>query len=236
MKIPVSKLILAFLVVAALSRAQAEDVLGYINYRLYQGDNLIGNQLLANPDNTLNTLFSLYNSTPDIPDGATFMKWDDTGFLPASIFDADSGTWSINYTLELGEGGCLHTPDNFTNTFVGFVGPYLNLTGGPRQINWNPSYTDGLYLISCPTPFGNATFQEVVGRAPLLGEWVKRLDEATQTYTISTFNGSSWDNGTPILAVGEAAWFNLGPVVVPEPSVLALAGLGTIFFRLKRRR
>jgi len=205
------------------------NVVGYINRQIYPGDNLIANQLNASPDNNINTILT------GVLDGATFTKWDsaNAAFMPLSIFS--SGSWSINYSLNLGEGGLLHSPSNSINTFVGEVGPYLNLDGTPRQVGWNPNYPDGLHLVSCPTPFNDSTFEEVVGRAPAVGEWVGKFDELTQTFSKTTFTGLSWDNGAPTLNVAQAAWYNLGPVnVVPEPSTLALAALAGLIM-LRRR-
>jgi hypothetical protein len=109
---------------------------------------------------------------------------------------------------------------------------YINISFA----NWHPNYADGLHLLSCPVPLEIATFQQVVGRDPLNGEWVETLNEATQTYAITTFHtGIGWDNGEPALGVGQAAFFNFGPVLVPEPSVLALASLGAVtLFRFGR--
>jgi hypothetical protein len=80
-------------------------------------------------------------------------------------------------------------------------------------------------------------FTNVVGRLPELGEWVKVLDEASQTYITATFDGASWDND-PMLAVAHAAWFNLGPVSanVPEPSCLAFLGMAAISTFVVRQR
>jgi len=131
----------------------------------------------------------------------------------------------------------VHSSTQTTNTFVGEVGPYLNEFGSPRQVGWNPNYADGLHLISNPIPFNNATFDEVVGRAPESGEWVRILNEANQTYTITTFDGIGWDNGAPTLTLAQSAWFNLGPVTVPEPSSITLIGMaGLMAWRFRQRQ
>jgi hypothetical protein len=63
---------------------------------------------------------------------------------------------------------------------------------------------------------------------------VTRLDAATQTYLMSAYHSGAWDNGTPTLAIGEGAFFNLGPV--PEPSVFSLAALGGVVLGVLRRK
>jgi hypothetical protein len=69
-------------------------------------------------------------------------------------------------------------------------------------------------------------FEAIIGRTPHNGEQVTTLNPLTQTYTTTTFLGGVWNNGDPVLPIGQAAMFNIGPV--PEPSALGLllAGLG----------
>jgi hypothetical protein len=80
-------------------------------------------------------------------------------------------------------------------------------------VNPPPMNTPGVYLLGCVVPEPAATFQMIVGRDPLIGETVRRLDPATQTYSSTTFEGSTWNNGAPALNCdsGEAAFFTLMP-------------------------
>ena len=216
----------------------SENIVGYYNRSISAGANLIANQLGTTND-TLNNVL-----TAGVLNGSTVTKWDPVAnqFLPTSTYDAASATWSINYSLTYGEGALLFSPAGATNFFVGEVDPALVDAESPNGglinfANWQPSYASGLYLLSCPVPIDDATFQEVVGRDPLNGEWVETLNEATQTYSITTFyTGTGWDNGDPALAIGQAAYFDLGPVLVPEPSTLALATLGAATLLWFRRR
>jgi len=206
-----------------LTNVVSINVVGYINLTLYPGDNLIANQLnfySAGQTNRINDVLR------NVPVGTTFTTWDfaTQSFVLLSSFNGTN--WSINYQFDLSQGALVHCPALATNTFVGDVVPYSNLTpefGGPV---WQPNYADGIHLLSSPVPVAaqiSTNFYYVTGRAPRQGESVTFLDPATQTYLISTYDSlNGWDNGDPILGVGRSAWFNLGPVSVPEPGTLSL--------------
>lgn len=242
--IPANLLVVALgLMVQAAQAQTSQNIVGYYNRTMSPGVNLIANQLLST-DDTLNHILS----GAHVPDGTTFTKWSGGSFLAPSVYDAGSGDWSINYGLTLGEGGWLNAPSTFTNTFVGEVGPYIIPDAG--GLPWTPGYGAGLHLISSPVPvgghlstvfFGTDMFAAIVGRAPVVGESVWTLNEGTQMYSQSTFDGSAWNNDLAF-SVGQSAWFDLGatgafPPLVPEPSVLVLAGIGAaMLFRVHRRR
>jgi len=216
----------------ALAQAPAPaNCVGYVNSTFQPGANLFGNPLDAGTGmNNLNTLFVT------APEGTTVSLWNAGAqqFLPPSRFIG--GAWTVNLTLAPGTGALLTTPSSFINPFAGelpceFTPPVF---GGP----------DGIYLFSSmvpmvlpSTPFD--AFTLVIGRAPNAGESVTRLDAAAQTYSTTTFDGFGWNNGVPGLGLGEAAFYNLGPVpVIPEPSVLALAAamvFGLCGWRERRR-
>lgn len=218
------------------SNVYSINIVGYINRPILPGYNLVANQLVDNVSNSVN------NVLLGVPDGTTLTKWDSSAnaFLPTSVFDLGSQTWSINYTLNLGEGALVHSPSLTTNTFVGGVANFTNVVdpGFGGQL-WTPNYANGLHLIACPMPIGgpiSSMFSKVVGRVAAAGEWVQVLDENTQTYITATFDGFGWDND-PNLGVAHAAWFNLGPVNVPEPSSLTLVAMafGTLVAARRRR-
>jgi hypothetical protein len=194
---------------------------------LSPGNNLVANQLDNGTGDTLNQVILA-------PEGATFTKWDasQNQYLPVSTYDTNSG-WSINYTLNFGEGGLLNTPSAFTNSFTGTLWPGWNILGPFVP----PAITNtGVFLLSCYIPLNSATFSDVVGRNPLEGESVTMLNPATQALTTTTYHSGFWDNGDPLLDAGQSAFFNLGPTlfVVPEPTIGALAGVGLLCLGTRR--
>ena len=68
------------------------------------------------------------------------------------------------------------------------------------------------------------------------GEQIIRLDAASQTYITSTYQALSATWSNPLTSSpGQAFFFNLGPVAVPEPSTAALALLGLALCGVNRR-
>jgi hypothetical protein len=230
------------LVVAALFLAvqpSRANVVGYYTYPFYTGDNLFHNNLFRygpdfSPDNTLSVLI------PTAPENTTVSLWSSAlnDFYTSATFSA--GSWSMNLTLEPGAGARLTTSALFTNTFVGGV---LSPDGSPWTGGLFPLPTfsgpDGLYLRGCKAPLsglsGTDVFLYVVGRGPNVGEEFTRLNAATQSYITSIYLGNDLWTVTPTMGVGEAGFFNIGPV--PEPSTASLALLGAVlFWRARRRR
>jgi hypothetical protein len=215
---------------AAQAQVVGNNVVGYINLQISTGDNLIANQLGASPDNTLDNV--LYQG---VLAGSTFSEWDPVHnqLLPASIYDGS--TWSINYIFGPdGTGGVLNSP---TTTIVTTVGDVVNFqVDGPLGYTFvPPNRGPGTYLLALAAPVQEiSTFQNIVGRAPFAGESVITLDGPSQMYATNSFNGTSWSDGDPILAVGKSAYFDLE--AVPEPSTVALCGLGVGTMWILRRR
>jgi hypothetical protein len=218
------------------------SLVGYIDLSFAQGDNWFGDSLfVAPPDPLGNTLDLVLPS--GVPDGTTIKEWDpiSDAYTTPSVFNSQSG-WSINYTLAPGDGAVLNAPSAFNVTFVGIVSDdfeeFVDNDGNPVSAWLPPAInTPGTFLLSCEVPIDQAPFQQVVGRAPLDGESVEQWNAASQTDSITTYEGGSWSNGAPALAIGEAALFTL----VPEPGTLTLlgaavaAGLACVWRRRGRR-
>jgi hypothetical protein len=237
----------ASLLLAISAKAQGSiNIVGYYNQSIRPGLNLIANQL-SYSNNTLNAIFN-----PTTPIGSTFTRWDPVAqqFAPVSTYLGPGSGWTLNYSLNFGEGGVLTSPISWTNTFVGEVTHAYDVDTG--ALNWHPNYPNGLHLLSSPIPITapiDINFTNAIGRLPQDGEWVAILDSATQLYTFTTFHtGSGWDNGDPVLGIGQSAWFDLGGglsanmssiPMVPEPEAvtLASAAIAMLLIRgLKRAR
>jgi hypothetical protein len=218
----------------SLCAAQPLSVLaqsGYVSINISAGDNLIANQLDDGNGNTLSDVFA----NGGVITGSTFTEWNSSlnALMPLSTFNGT--TWSIDYTLAPnGIGGVLNSPSTTTLVTSGTIENYDSDT---MQYTFVPPTRGmGTYLLSLAAPLGEATFEEIVGRDPMAGDFVRILNPITQTYTTTTYNGTTWDNGTPILGQDQSAYYSLGVVQAPEPASLALMGLGAASFYMFRRR
>ena len=217
---------------SARAQVYSGNTVGYINQPLYAGNNLIANQLGTGND-TLSNLFNV-----GIPEGTTFTLWNASlvQFMPLSTYDTNSG-WSINYGLTYGEGGELNTPSPFTNTFVGSVWSGFNPDTFNLPYFGQPVITaNGMFLLSCLIPISHVNFQMVVGRDPQNSESVTMLNALTQISTTTTFESGTWNNGDPLLNIGQSAFFNLEATPEPFSGTLLCAGLVSLaaFRRIKR--
>jgi hypothetical protein len=196
---------------------------GYFNY-VFQGG-AGGNNLFGNPLHNQHYFLSEIISHP--PEGATVSLWSASLNVYTSSSTFSGGAWSVDLTLPPGQGAKLTTFTTFTNTFVGQI---LNPDGSPWGDDPMPlpapfSGPNGVYLLSSKLPAtlsGNTLFDYILGRPPKEGEQFTRLDVLTQTYLTTTFLSGAWNNGNPVLQVGEAGFFN----VVPEPSTVTLTLVG----------
>ncbi len=215
-------------VLGGMAYSASAQVVGFYDLSIFTGNNLIANQLTTGGSDTLDTVLN-----NGVPNGATFTEFNTAAnqLEPVSTFNSASATWSIDYPFAPnGIGGVLNSPVNGT---IAFGGDVINLNGPGGTYSFTPANIfQGTYLLALAAPLDNATFAQIVGRNPVAGESVETLNGATQTMTTTTFNGTTWNNGTPSLATGQAAYFNL---TVPEPSTYALLGVGAAMLFFSRR-
>ena len=230
------RLLIALLASETLHNAQGQsnvysgNVVGYVNRTFGIGSSLFVNPLQASPGNTLSSLFSF----SAVPNGTSISLWNSTTRTFDTTSTFEFGAWSVNFTLNPGTGARLTSPSIFTNTFVGEVqshngGPFNEpLTPPPLFVGPN-----GLYLLGDKAPFANSganIFLNIIGRMPNVGEQVITLT-STSTY----LGGGNWDN-IPSMAVSDAAFLNIGPVVVPEPATAVVTLIGFALLPIYRRR
>ena len=215
------------------AQVYSDNIVGYMNRPFVPGYNLFVNQFDNGTGDMLSSLI------PTAPNNTKVFLWNpSTGlFDTTSTYHSVTHTWSLDLTLMPGTGARLQTSTLFTNTFAGSV---VTRSGVPGDIYSPPpvySGPDGTFLMGDIEPMadtGTNIFFNILGRAPNPGEQVKILDEATQTYTISTYLGNdSWDTATPSLNPGEAAFLTVSSV--PEPSTMAIGGLGATVLLIRGR-
>jgi hypothetical protein len=187
-------------------------IFGYINITFQPGYNLF----IAPLDNQAGN--KVRDVIPAAPDGTEISTWNPVTRTYTSIADywsLDPNGWSVNISLPVGQGFRLWAPSSFTNAFAGVL---LNPDGSPfvgqDQLPL-PTFTSppGVYLIACKFPatylpnYGLTVFKAVIGRDPNNGEQFTWLDPSTQQAHSTVFRNGAWNNGEPILAMGQAAFF-----------------------------
>ncbi len=222
MKIPLARLaIVATVLLTTLAPRFAAAA--YVVRTFNVGDNLFTPPLHF----AFNTLSNVFAATP-VTHGTTVSLWNPAtlSYDTTSTFNANNGSWSVNFTLVPGTGARLSTATSFQAVFLGDV---LNHDGSP----WNgsdpfsnpPPYAGpaGTFLLGDKTPIantGNDIFLHLLGRQPNIGEQVSTLT-STSTY----LGAGLWDN-LPVLGVSEAAFLHVAAVPEPTAAILLLLGLG----------
>jgi len=186
---------------------------------------------------------SAVNSYPG-PYGTVKVDLTDSTHATVTLDATNQGT----YTYGFGDGGTLGL--NVSGNFTGSVFSWINLVGSSTPTNAGAGNEDG---------FGNFnyTVNNGAGAADSLSELVVKL---------TATNGNSWADATSVLTLNNKDFFTAAhlfvyatpptdqshtaldtgyvgngtgaPPVVPEPSSMAIAGLGALGFlayRLRRR-
>ena len=219
---------------ANASPTYSVNIVGYVNVPIVAGGQLIANPLDYGP-NSISVIM------PNVPDGTMLTLWDSftQQFLADSMFNVGSG-WTIDYSLEVGMGALVTAPTGFTQTFVGSVLQGPDTTPADYDPPTPPALGPGLYLLSSLGPLPDRTFQDIVGRSPVEGEFVRRLIPGTDVYSETTFTGGSWNNDTPLLQIGQSAFFGLNrrtivPTWVPEPGAFSFLLIGAAGVLARKR-
>jgi hypothetical protein len=120
---------------ASADAVYSSNVVGYVNVDLAKGWNMIANPL----DSGNNMLSSVI---PEAPYNTAVYKFENGAYLTPSIFDEDEEAWTIDYSLNPGEGVFINAPEAFTVTFVGEVKAGFHSVSLPA----------GWSIVSSPTP------------------------------------------------------------------------------------
>jgi hypothetical protein len=200
------------LIAANVTLAQTQ----FYSLALHPGFNAVANHL-DNGSNTLNEVF------PDMPEGATFFKWDAStqGFYDPVTFFSGFG-WSPPSvpeagTLHPGQGAFIYVEREITVAVIGVAHPFQ-----PR-----PEVASGYNLVSCQS--GNdCEFIDVFGFEPRPGDVVYKFDQPFQTdpdifaqnaSRIHTYKNAGWDT-PPVFTLGAAAgvFLSRAPRITLQPT------------------
>jgi hypothetical protein len=189
----------------AQSNVFSANVVGYINFNLTNGFNLIASQLTTDATPSNNTLQSVFGTNMPINTTVYAFVPASGQFLSASYSSTKSGaSWggstnAVNAALGAGGSVFVQTPSSVTLTTVG------NVVQGTNVI----PVAAGFNLLGSVAPISGG-IQTVMGYSPKVGDTVYIWNPATQGYTSSSFNttksGAAWSPGEPQISVGQGVF------------------------------
>jgi len=169
------------------------SAIGFTRVTAEAGRTLIGNQLDASPDNTLDSVFA----QTALPAGTAVQKWNGGGY---DFYTNSGGVWLPNggATLAPGEGAFIVNPttNSFTVAFVGLVreGELIN----PLAVSYN--------WVSSMVPQAGGV-QSVLGYNPDSGDIVLKWSVTNfvgyMYYEGEWFDGADEPVAEPVINVGE---------------------------------
>ncbi len=199
-----------------------------------------GFSLFGNPlSHGGNTVAEIFSGSPT-PEGTVLYKYDNAAALysPPNVYDSLFGGWDNPLmTLEPGEGAQLLLPSAATLTFSG-----VTLSGSSSAFFFPSGVPPSWNLLSSRSGTQGASFESIIGRAPLDGEVVRRAIPGSASPTgpylpdyVYHSSSGGWSPSAPGLDIGESAWFGL-TAAVPEPAACGLVvGWGLALLSVCRR-
>ncbi len=188
----------ALAVAAATASAEtiySSNVVGYVNLDLVPGWNMIANPLDAGV-NTLNALMA------GVPDGSQAAKFQNGAWTEVSSFDELFGTWSVDYTINPGEGLFVLVDSPCTITFVGEV----------KAGNHSVALPAGWSMVGSPIPVaGTLAGVGLVSPAVSDGDQLFAWSSAAQRYLEGNMFDElfgDWSDPEAEIQVGQAFLLN----------------------------
>jgi len=186
----------------AQSNVYSLNVVGYINYTLNPGFNLIANQLDLDGTGANNTVTTTFGT--QLPSGSTVYAFNAGTYANPAANYSTKGGWvggvaAANAALAPGKGVFVNVPSASTITMVG------NVLQGALS---NP-FAAGFNIRSSIVPQAGLLQTDLL-YTPATGDLVYQFSSATQTYlpTRSYSTKGGWTPVQPTIGVGEAFFLN----------------------------
>lgn len=223
----------------AAAQTGSSHPIGYATLNYVSGYSLLNAQF---GDDGTSDMFSitvttlLSNALWNLNVGTVVQRWDGVDYT-SFIYAADgiwldaSGMPAGNVAVRVGEGLAVWNPGP-SRSLISY-GYIYGGSGEDEIVNTPiPPSPSGIYLRGGIFPVGPNSFEDIMGRAPLVGDAVLKM-KADGTPLISIYTSSGWvdpqgGRTVPYLAEGESAFFDTtggqfqnfrlpNGVVIPEP-------------------
>jgi hypothetical protein len=194
---------------AITSQAQvySQNVVGYVNFNLTNGFNLINNPVDFDGTGTNNNVQTFFGT--NMPVGSIVYTYSTSGatFLAANYVSTKTGKiWSgntnaVNKALNIGGAVFVSTPTPVSLTAVGTVIQGTNIV----------ALGSGYNMVSSVPPIGG-DIQTNLNFIPHVGDVVYTWNPGTQLYGassyVSTKSGAKWNPSAPVIGVGQGVFIS----------------------------
>jgi hypothetical protein len=210
-------LLLAAVTAAGLTASQAQTVyslntVGYVNWFMTNGYNMVCNPLDLDGTGTNNTLTTVFST--NLPNSTIVYAFTNGGWVSSTYSTSGGGkfggsyTPACNYALQPGRGVLVKWPAGALATNFTFIGTVMQGT----LSNTLPA-AGGYVVVSSQVPQGGH-IQTDLGLTPVKNDAIDVWNPTNQAYNAAvTYNGSKWGGaGEPVLNAGQAVMYksNLG--------------------------
>jgi hypothetical protein len=183
------------------------NVVGYINFNLTNGFNLIANQLDFDGTGTNNNLATVFGTNMPINTVAYAYQPNIAQFVSANYINSKKGAvWNGNTNAvdaALNKGGAVFI-DLPTATSIVVVGTVLQQT---NIVNFLP----GFNMVATQEPISGQIDTNLT-YVPSIGDVIYMWNPSTQQYTsanyINSKKGPAWNPSDPVISVGQGVFIN----------------------------